>query len=146
MNSNDNDQKNTPTTLKPELAFEWVKYKKETHSESLVSKLSAKTTQKIDKRPEEKVVEEVEPDVFTKETFKNDPVKERMYLWYAAIPGKIEISLEEFSKIIQMPDLMETEEFLFRNPPLKYGYLWRGKVLKFDDDTKERLKQFLESE
>ena len=145
MNSIDNDQKNTSTTLKPELAFEWVKYKKETQSESLVSKISAITTQKVDKKPEEPVIQEVEQESFTKETFKNDPVKERMYLWYSAIPGKIEMSLEEFSKIIQMPDLMETEEFLFRNPPLKYGYLWRGKVLKFDDETKEKLRKFLEA-
>lgn len=144
MNATTNDLKNIPTTLKPELAFEWVKYKKNNLNESLGSKISALNSQKADKIPEKPVVKKVQKEAFLRETFNNDPVKERIYLWYSAIQDKQEMSLDEFSKTIQMPDLMETEEFLFRHPPLKYGYIWRGKVLKFDQETKEKLRKELE--
>ncbi len=144
MNSINNEQKTTSTVLKPELAFEWIKYKKDISKESLGSKISALNNTKVEKTSEQLVVDEVQEVPFSRETFKNDPVKERIYLWYSSIKDKQEMSMDEFSKTIQMPDLIETEEFLFRHPPLRYGYIWRGKVLKFDLETKERLRKELE--
>ena len=51
--------------------------------------------------------------------------------------------MEEFSKEVQIPDLMELEEFLFRHPSLRFSYTWRGKNLKFTDESVSKLIEFL---
>ena len=144
MNSSDNDADNQHRELKPELSFEWVKYKKVTPEKKLdtiVSNIQRQEQKKTIKKESEQPKTD---EKFSKEMFKDDPMKERIYLWYAAIDTKQEMTLEEFSHIIQMQDLIETEEFLFRHPPLKYAYIWRGKNLKFDNETQEKLAELLE--
>ncbi len=144
MASSDNNENNPNFVLKPELSFEWIKYKKEKPEPSLTSKITQAHLVKPEPVVEKDSSKTVEDDSLTQEMFKNDPEKERIYLWYAALFNQLEMTMEDFSKIIHMQDLIETEEFLFRHPPLKFGYLWRGKNLKFSEDCITRLRQVLQ--
>ena len=144
MSTPDNNKDDQHTELKPELSFEWIKYKKKEPEKTLDTLVSVAQRQEQKNVPKEEPEQTQKEGKFSLEMFKNDPVKERIYLWYAAIESKPEMTMDEFSKVIQMPDLIETEEFLFRHPPLKFGYLWRGKNLKFDKETQEKLAELLE--
>jgi hypothetical protein len=148
----------TNPNLKPELAFEWIKYKKNTPPETtnfevlennqthVKEKNKSISDDDITKEiPTQEFKENIPVKIqFSKEKYKNDPQKERLYLWYEKLFIQQEMTLEDFSKVIQMPDLMETEEFLFRFAPLRYSYSWRGKILKFSNETILKLQELLQ--
>lgn len=146
MNNKEKPDSNTNTILKPELAFSWVKYiQKEAENEvyqtdKADSLFSEEKTVKISESTTTKST------LFRREQFKNQPIKEKLFLWYQAIFTKKEMSIEEFSTTIEMKGIMETEEFLFRHAPLKYAYIWRGKNLKFDAETIQKLEEELKKE
>ena len=143
MNSKQKNKNNSGQPLKPELAFEWIKYKKSTHEKSFIKEaVNHRASEKVQDQSHKNKISP-QPVTFSKESFKGDPSKERLYLWYSAILETKEMTMDDFSKIIQMPDLIETEEFLFRHPPLRFSYLWRGKALKFSDETITKLQEVL---
>lgn len=144
MASSDNNENNGNFILKPELSFEWIKYKKEKTDLTLTNKITQAYQTKPEAAVEEKNSSVTRDNSINEEMFKDDPEKERIYLWYNALFKGLEMTMEEFSKIIHIPDLIETEEFLFRHPPLRFGYLWRGKNLKFSEDTISKLQQTLQ--
>ena len=170
MNSPDTEENNTNLILKPELAFEWIKYKKEKPETSLTSKLTQIHSAKSESLAEipiikartngdnnqsviieseqkenlnETSVKEGPDESLNLDIFKNDPEKERLFLWYRALFDNKEMTIEEFSGIIHIPDVIETEEFLYRHPQLKFNYTWRGKNIKFSEQTIKKLYQEL---
>lgn len=143
MNAEDKQGNTSEYTLKPELSFEWIKYKQIGSVQRAFDEL--KSSSNVNDSPKvEKIKSEFPRDEsIVAENFKDDPIKERMFLWYKALFETKEMTLEQFSAIIQINDEMETEDFLFRHAPLKYSYLWRGKNLTFSDDTISKLEKEL---
>ena len=161
MSMNTSNDNNSDPILKPELAFDWIKYKKEPFV--IKSTVDAIAQFVSDKKHQTKQVQQQEPSLkdiqqepdkkieqdplvglnLRKDDFKNDAAKERIFLWIEKISTQKDLSMEELSKAINIPDLMELEEFLFRHPPLKYGYQWRGKNLKFTDESINKLQELL---
>lgn len=142
--------------LKPELSFPWIKYKKsepEQESseadntpntyESIKTELTNDTVVKEKDQTKQEQSELQKDSSLTRVKFKADPVKEKLFLWYNELFKSKEMTLEQFSKVIETEGQSETEDFLFRHAPLKYSYLWRGKDLKFSDETIAKLEKEL---
>lgn len=143
MSIEENQDNNSEIILKPELAFDWIKYKKTTSPPTANHFTNIDSPLPSEIESFEKSSELVKNEGLTRQSFKDDSVLERLYLWYEALFKNLEMTLEEFSKVIEVADQTETEEFLFRHAPLKYGYLWRGKTLKFSEDTIKKLEEEL---
>ena len=130
IQSNENHDINSDLTLKPELSFDWIKYKK-TQSDKKTTfddiakfvhekKLQSKQSE-IQERHQDKIIEKQftsEPQVskatsiiqFGRDEFKNDPKKDRIRLWCEKIVSQKELTMEELSEAINIPDLIELEE------------------------------------